>query len=376
MDLQPLSDLGQQERAVLDAIAANPFVSQQHIAQALGLARSTVAAHVVALVQKGHILGRGYVLPEARRIVCVGGATVDRKYHAPRPLIAGTSNPVAGGRAFGGVARNVCENLARLGQSVSLVSVLGEDEAGDSVAAFLRDLGVDVTRVLRVAGRATAEYVAVMEADGSLAFGLADMGILDLLTPDHLERSWPHLASAGWVFADCNLPAKSLAFLLQKRPHSRFQLALDGVSTPKVTRLPDDLSSIDVLFLNLDEARALLRDPGAGPEAAAAGLRTRGAGAVVLTRGAEGVLLATGDGIWPIASVRAETRDVTGAGDALIAGTLAGLSDGSSLREALGTGTLVAALTTESAASVHPDLSPAFVAEAATRLQTLSGGPA
>ena len=87
MDASTPPDLGQQERAVLAAIAANPFVSQQDIARALGLARSTVAAHVVALVQKGHILGRGYVLPEGRRIVCIGGATV-----GPTTLYIGRSS--------------------------------------------------------------------------------------------------------------------------------------------------------------------------------------------------------------------------------------------------------------------------------------------
>ncbi|MBP0651261.1 winged helix-turn-helix transcriptional regulator, partial [Mycobacterium tuberculosis] len=55
-----LDDLGDQERAVLDAVTANPFAGQQEIATSLGLARSTVAAHIVQLVQKGYILGRGY----------------------------------------------------------------------------------------------------------------------------------------------------------------------------------------------------------------------------------------------------------------------------------------------------------------------------
>lgn len=369
-------DLGQQERAVLEAITANPFVSQQDIAQALGLARSTVAAHVVALVQKGHILGRGYVLPEERRIVCIGGAVVDRKYHAARPLIPGTSNPVEGGRGFGGVARNVAENLARLGQAVGLVSVVGDDEAGEALCRHLRDLGVDLSRVLRHRERPTAEYVAVIEPDGSLAFGLADMGIFEALTPARVEEAWPHLAGAAWVFADCNGSAASLDLLVRRRREARFRLAVDAVSTPKVVRLPQDLSGIDLLFLNLDEARALLGDAAAGPEAAAHGLRRRGAAAVVLTRGAEGLLVASGEGVATIPSVPARTRDVTGAGDALIAGTLARLVQDSPLPEALRVGSLVAALTTESEASVHPDLSPAFLAAALERLEPEPGVPA
>ncbi|TIW31830.1 MAG: winged helix-turn-helix transcriptional regulator, partial [Mesorhizobium sp.] len=106
-----MDDLGAQERAVLDLIAANPFAGQQDIASALGIARSTVAAHIVQLVNKGYILGRGYVLPASKRMICIGGAVLDRKYHAKKDLIFGTSNPVDGYRSFGGVARNVAENL-------------------------------------------------------------------------------------------------------------------------------------------------------------------------------------------------------------------------------------------------------------------------
>ena len=184
-----VEDLGQQEQAVLDAITANPFAGQQEIAAALGLARSTVAAHIVQLVQKGYVLGRGYVLPKNKRIVCLGGATVDRKYYAPRPLIPETSNPVEGHRSFGGVARNVAENLARLGVDVSLVSILGDDEAGNSVFRHLHDLGVDASRVVTTREKPTAEYVAVIGPDTELVFGLADMDILGLLNTAHLERA-------------------------------------------------------------------------------------------------------------------------------------------------------------------------------------------
>ena len=44
-------------------------------------------------------------------IICIGGAVLDRKYKAKAELAPGTSNPVSGFRSFGGVARNVTENL-------------------------------------------------------------------------------------------------------------------------------------------------------------------------------------------------------------------------------------------------------------------------
>lgn len=362
---QGLQDLSAQERAVLDMIIANPFVGQQQIADALGLARSTVAAHIVQLTQKGFVLGRGYYLPVSKRIVCIGGAVFDRKYHAHAPLISETSNPVSGYRSHGGVARNVTENLARLGVNIGFVSILGDDETGRAILDNLRLLGVDVSRAIVTNEAPTAEYAAILGPDNELALGIADMGIFDLLKPEMLETVWPQLASADWVFADCNLPQATLEALLAKKSGSRFRLAVDTVSAPKALRLPQDLSGVDLLFLNLDEAHSLLRHPAGTPRLSAdqaiSALRERGVAKIVMTMGAAGVHIGDENGIRHIASVPAQPVDITGAGDALISGTLYCLLDQKPLPEAVRTGTLLATLTTESDASVHPDLSAQFL---------------
>jgi pseudouridine kinase len=363
-----MTDLTPQEQAVLDLIAANPFAGQAEIATALGLARSTVAQHVAALGRKGRILGRGYVLAPTGRVVTIGGAALDRKYVGRAALVDETSNPVDGHRSFGGVARNVTENLARLGVPVAFLSATGDDDTGRALLADLRNLGVDTSATLLVPGRATAEYVAILEPDGRLRLGLADMSVLDLLTPAALDRAAAQLAAASWVFADCNLPAVTLAVLRTRRRGGGFRLAVDAVSTPKVARLGGDLAGIDLLFLNLDEARALTGRPTADAATAAAGLVAAGVGAVVLTLGAAGALVVDGDGgAATVAALPAHQVDATGAGDALIAATLAELADGPAVAvaEAAATGMVAAALTIESDASVRPDLGRALVRDAA-----------
>lgn len=365
-----MSDLTPQERAVLDLISANPFAGQAEIADALSLARSTVAQHIVALMRKGRVLGRGYVLAETGRVVTIGGAALDRKYVGHGRLVPETSNPVVGHRSFGGVARNVTENLARLGARVAFVTATGDDDTGRALLAHLRDLGVDTSAALAVAGAATAEYVAILEPDGRLALGLADMAVLDQLTPAVIARAAGQLAAAAWVFADCNLPAATLADLRQRRRGARFRLAVDAVSTPKALKLGADLAGIDVLFLNLDEARVLAEAPGADAAAASAALIARGVGTVVLTLGPLGARVSDGDGGVTLAGFPADPIDTTGAGDALIAGTLAELAADpvASVADAVRLGIVAAALTTESEASVRPDLSRALLAEAAHRI--------
>ncbi|TIP55828.1 MAG: carbohydrate kinase, partial [Mesorhizobium sp.] len=73
-------------------------------------------------------------------------------------------------------------------------------------------------------------------------------------SPSYLDRFWPHLASATWVFIDCNLPAATIAALMSRKQGARFKLAVDTVSSPKSARLPKDLTGIDLLFTNRDEA--------------------------------------------------------------------------------------------------------------------------
>jgi pseudouridine kinase len=360
-----MDELGSQEQAVLQLIKANTFAGQQEIADALGLARSTVAVHIASLTRKGYVLGRGYVLPEAaRRIVCIGGAVIDRKYAARAAFVPATSNPVDGFRSLGGVARNVAENLARLGAETAFISLIGDDEPGREIFNEMRRLGIDMSQSIVTSEAPTAEYVALMGPDQDLYVVAANMRIFDLFSADLIDRVWPHLAAAAWVFADCNLSEEALSHLIARKRGARCRLAIDAVSIPKVRRLGKDLSGIDLLFLNLDEAAEVLgRTFEPTLEAALAA-----ADATLVSLGAKGLAFADSakSGIIPAAS--AKPVDTTGAGDAMIAATLHSVFAGDALAEAARAGALLAALTTETSATVHPSLSPDFLAAHASRL--------
>jgi pseudouridine kinase len=305
------------------------------------------------------------------RIAIIGGAVLDRKYHARRQLILETSNPVDGRRSFGGVARNVAENLARLGASVHFVSIVGDDDSGHSLVSHLRALGADVSQVTFSAERPTAEYVAVLDPRNDLFIGLANMELFDLLTPAWLEAAWPALASSGWLFTDCNPPAETLAALIARAKSGGIRLAINTVSSPKALRLPKDLSGVDLLFTNLGEAGAILDRAGriSAPEAAA-GLHEAGAAQVIVTQGAKGYAVASAEGVVSGAAVPAQPVDITGAGDAFAAGALYRILAGESVLQAARSGALLAALTTESEMSVRPDLSPELLERAAGRMLT------
>ena len=71
-------------------------------------------------------------------IAVIGGANMDVKAKAFAPLMPAVSNPGQLELRPGGVARNIAENLARLGVPVSLLSRIGRDALGDAVLPPLR----------------------------------------------------------------------------------------------------------------------------------------------------------------------------------------------------------------------------------------------
>lgn len=75
----------------------------------------------------------------------IGACNVDLTGRSAAPLRAGDSSPGRISTAWGGVARNVAENLARLGLEVSLFSALGNDGFAASLRSALAASGVGLT---------------------------------------------------------------------------------------------------------------------------------------------------------------------------------------------------------------------------------------
>lgn len=52
------------EKQILELLKTNTLIQQQEIAETLGISRSAVAGHIMRLISKGYIKGRGYILTE------------------------------------------------------------------------------------------------------------------------------------------------------------------------------------------------------------------------------------------------------------------------------------------------------------------------
>jgi pseudouridine kinase len=341
-------------------IRANPFISQQDLAVELRLSRSAVAGHIAGLIRERRLLGRAYVLPDKRPVMCIGAANLDRKLRTIEAMQLGTSNPATAEEVYGGVARNIAENLARLNLPTALLTALGDDSAGRALQDHAEGAGIDTRGSLKLPETATGTYTAILDAHGEMVVALADMALYDRITPEFLTSRLPQRSAAAMTVADLNLPADSIAALLASARADNVPLIIVAVSQPKMARLPADLSGLRLMILNRGEletraGRALPTE--ADVRAACNEMQAQGAQDVIVTCGSQGVFHTRASELVWLAAHQVEVVDVTGAGDAFSAAVCWSLYQGSDdLTLACRRGLKVAAMTLESPDTVSPML--------------------
>jgi pseudouridine kinase len=354
--------LTDREQEIVALLRRDPLLDSEALAARLGTTRASINVHLSNLRKKGVVLGRGYVLAERPGAVVVGGANLDVKARSEAPATHGTSNPGHGSMTPGGVGRNVAENLARLGDRVELVSVVGRDPAGDQLLQLTSGAGVGVEHVARIDGR-TGTYTAVLDANGELLVAIADMDAMDEFGTAQIDAARDTISTAGVVVIDGNVSRAVLDYVLDLAANAR--VVFEPVSVPKATRLAASVDGrIDVVTPNRDELGALTGLPTRTPSqvgVAARSLHDRGVGLVWVRLGAQGSVLSTAAGTTEVPAHPAEVIDVTGAGDAMLGAFCHVLLDGGSDETAARFGHAAAALTVASTSTVRPDLTDRLV---------------
>lgn len=368
--------LTDRERALVALLRTDPMLAPAEMARRLGTTREAVNVHLSRLARKGVLRGRAYVLAEdlVERVVVLGGANLDVVARTAAPVVAATSNPGRTLTSLGGVARNVAENLARLGRSVHLVSAVGQDPAGERLLAETAAAGVLTGAVVRSA-HPTGSYAAVLDHDGELVVAVADMDAVAGLRPEDLPRLGDLVAGARLLVMDANLSPATAAYALELAAAREVPALVEPVSVAKAAALGavlDGTRPVHTLTPNRDELAALTGRPvGDDAEVAAAvrDLVARGVQRVWVRLGAEGSLLFDADSAADEAAVRcpaqpADVVDVTGAGDAMLAGYAHALLAGAPPVDAVRVGQAAAALTVQVRRSVRADLTPALLQRA------------
>lgn len=353
----------QREQQILDIVQQNPLIAQQTLADQLGISRSAVAVHLMNLMQKGEILGKGYVLAQKKQVLVIGGANMDISGNLSISPKEGDSTPGQVHTSAGGVARNIAENLARLGHTVKLLSAIGNDIYGQKLLEHTQQAGVDMSDCWVLNQIPSSTYLSIHLPDGNMLAAVNDMAILEEINPARLQEKQDKLKHASCVVLDCNLSPSALEYLFSQLPNTA--VFVDTVSAVKCQRILPWLQLVHTLKPNRLEAQTLTGidlDHPSKALAVAQSLHDKGVQQVVLSFAELGLFFShiNGENFWQ-APTPTTIVNVTGAGDALCAGLVHGFFENLSTQATMQFASACAAFTASTHATNHPSLSRAVI---------------
>ncbi|MFO6421437.1 D-glycero-beta-D-manno-heptose-7-phosphate kinase [Hylemonella sp. W303a] len=272
------------------------------------------------------------------RVLVVGDAMLDRYWHgtvdrispeAPVPVVRVTREELR----VGGAA-NAAANVVALGARASLLSVIGDDDAGHSLdrliarsgvqAHLVRDPGLQTTVKLRVIGRQQQLIRLDFENPPPSAALAAQMSRFEQLLPAHDAVLLSDYGKGGLGPLPRMIEqARALDRPVLIDPKGTDYTAYAGATV--ITPNREELRQVVGAWRNEEELRAKA-------QALRADLQLS---ALLLTRSEDGMTLYDAEGETCVAAQSREVYDVTGAGDTVIASLAVLMCAGLSPREAL-----------------------------------------
>lgn len=263
---------------------------------------------------KGDVNDMGY-------IAGIGGANMDIHGKCERALVMRDSNPGWLHSSLGGVCRNICENLVRLGTPVKLVTVVGDDSNGEQILSGCCAAGIDMSHARVIPGERSSTYVSINDETGDMLLAMSDMHIIKRLDAQFIEEAQDVLSNADLVVCDGNLSVDAIARLTEV---CLSPLYLDPVSTAWAKEIAPFIGSFDTVKPNRLELSALT---GCSVSTFSEVMRAcdvllkKGVRRVFVSMGAEGMLYRGREGtVHRIARPYPDVVNATGAGDASMAG--------------------------------------------------------
>ncbi len=165
----------------------------------------------------------------------------------------GTSSPGTIRSGIGGVCRNIAKSIHQLSPGkVSFESCIGSDKDSAATISVLAEARENEWITLHeIKGQRTAHYSAVMNGDGSLCSGIADMDIFNTFIPPNLGGK---RKEASLIVIGANLSEKAIRTISLDSP---VPVWIDCVSVAKSVRVVQSLPYLSLVKANLDELATL-----------------------------------------------------------------------------------------------------------------------
>jgi ribokinase len=283
-----------------------------------------------------------------RSVVVVGSVNTDYVLRVGRRPGAGET---VGGATLevhpGGKGANQAVAAARYGAAVALVARVGDDDLGERRRVELEAEGVGTANLLSTAGASSGLTVITVTPDGENSIVVVP-GANAELSPGDVGAAEADLAAASVLVLGLEVPMATVVRAAELAGPQTAVLLNAAPAQPLPTELP---ARVGVLIVNEHEACELAGIPVGGAvdaRRAAAVLRERGAGAVVVTLGALGAVLLDASGaVEHVPAPTVHVVDTTGAGDAFVGALASRIAAGATLLEGVEAGVAAGSATTQ-----------------------------
>jgi len=303
------------------------------------------------------------------KIVVVGGANIDIKGYSANTFQHGSSNSGIIKESSGGVGRNVAANLGNLSCQVILLSAIGNDYRGEKLISDTGKCGVNLEYIRTMEVYSTGTYLAVIDQKGELVGAVNSMEIINGIDIAYLKENLKVLEEADWIFIDTNLNRDIIYWMLNRNFSGK--IIIDPVSIEKSSKIKNRLDEIDIITPNLMEFCYLYDIDSSETELLVSKHENRelldlidnnrkrvsSKTELIITLGSEGIIYSGPEqNFWESAvDLSDKIIETTGAGDALNAGIIYGLSRSKSIRESVRIGQEMAGLNIVSDDTVRKD---------------------
>jgi len=281
------------------------------------------------------------------RVAVVGSANTDLTTFLDRSPRAGET--LFGERfdlGFGGKGANQAVAARLCGAEVLMVAKVGNDLFGEATLRNFAALGIDTTHVKTVPNVSTGAATILVEPSGENRI-IVVKGANEELQPSDVDAAGSQLREVDTIILQFEVPLDTVYHAV-RFAHS-YGIRCIVNPAPAIPVELGCLAQADYLIPNETEAERLSGRPvGSLDEAheCAIELLRQGFRRVVLTLGARGSLIASSEGIVPVAPHTVTPVDTTGAGDAFIGSLAVFLAEGQPERDAVATANIYAALST------------------------------
>lgn len=272
------------------------------------------------------------------------------------------SNPGNIKVSFGGVCRNIAENMVRVGVNTKFISVLGDDERGISMLEHAKKINLDMSHSLILEGKNTPTYMAILDEHGEMVSAIVDVETADYITEEFVYSKSEIIENASYTVLGADNP-KIVEYLV-KNYSDKTNFILDPVSLTKAKALKHILHYFHTIKPNRYEAEALCGfkiENSDDVRKAGKYFIDLGVKNVFISLDAEGIYYNNGQEEGIVKSEDVSVVNVTGAGDSLVAGIGYGYSNEMNIKDTVKYAIAMSVITIAHEDTIHPDMGTELV---------------